>query len=78
MDPEESVPLLAPTAETISGIKIWPLIIHIKRDICDCLDTALSWDQLTASDVNFTIVRPILLKYASLRNMGTGKYSVMR
>ncbi|PVF95960.1 hypothetical protein CPB86DRAFT_763124 [Serendipita vermifera] len=71
MDPEERVPLLAPTPETISGIKIWPLIIHIKRDVCDCLDTALTWEQLGASDVNFTIVRPILLKYASLRNMGT-------
>jgi hypothetical protein len=69
----ERQPLLAPSPETISGIKIWPLIFHIKRDVTDLLDTALSWEQLTASDVNFTVVRPLVLKYASLRNMGTGK-----
>ena len=70
--PFERQPLLAPSPETISNVKIWPLIFHIKRDIVDSLDTALSWEQLTASDVTFTVVRPILLKYASLRNIGTG------
>ncbi|KAG8817003.1 hypothetical protein FRC18_000730 [Serendipita sp. 400] len=67
----ERQPLLAPTAERLSGTKIWPLIVHIRKDLNDCIDTALSWEQLTASDVNFTIVRPLVLKYASLRNMAT-------
>ncbi|KAG8819153.1 hypothetical protein FRC17_010586 [Serendipita sp. 399] len=67
----ERVPLLAPTTETLSGIKIWPLIVHIRKDLNASIDTALSWEQLTASDVNFTIVRPLLLKYASLRNIAT-------
>ena len=72
-DPEERRPLLAPTAESLSKVKIWPLIIHIRRDITESLDTALSWEQLTASDVNFTIIRPLVLRYASLRNMATGE-----
>ncbi|KAG8861645.1 hypothetical protein FRB91_003768 [Serendipita sp. 411] len=67
----ERQPLLAPTAERLSGTKIWPLIVHIRKDLNECIDTALSWEQLTASDVNFTIVRPLVLKYASLRNMAT-------
>ncbi|KAL0569007.1 hypothetical protein V5O48_012959, partial [Marasmius crinis-equi] len=32
-------------------------------------DSALSWEQLTASDVNFSVVRPIVFKYARLRNL---------
>ncbi|KIM33297.1 hypothetical protein M408DRAFT_326068 [Serendipita vermifera MAFF 305830] len=67
----ERQPLLAPDPQSISATKIWPLIFNIKKDICRSLDTALSWDQLNASDVNFTVVRPILVKYASLRNLGT-------
>ncbi|CCA70295.1 hypothetical protein PIIN_04234 [Serendipita indica DSM 11827] len=70
-DPEERRPLLAPTAESISKVKIWPLIVHIRKDVTESLDTALSWEQLTASDVNFTIIRPLVLRYASLRNMAT-------
>ncbi|EEB88421.1 hypothetical protein MPER_13756, partial [Moniliophthora perniciosa FA553] len=26
------------------------------------------WDQLTASDINFSVVRPIVYKFARLRN----------
>lgn len=71
-DNVERQPLLAPTAETLSQVKIWPLIFHIKRDVDQMLDTALTWDQLTASDVNFTIVRPLILKYASIHNLACG------
>lgn len=71
-DVAERQPLLAPTPERISSTKIWPLIFHIKKDVDEVLDTALSWEQLLASDVNFTTVRPLVLKYASIHNMATG------
>ncbi|KAK0185674.1 receptor-activated Ca2+-permeable cation channel, partial [Armillaria mellea] len=59
------VSLLAPTAEQLAAVKVFPLIISLKSDI----SSALSWDQLTASDISFAVVRPIVFKYAKLQNM---------
>ncbi|KAL1668321.1 hypothetical protein GGF50DRAFT_96767 [Schizophyllum commune] len=60
MDPEDmqSAPLLAPTQDYLASVKVFPLIRHLRKDVL-----------LTASDVNFTIVRPIVLKYARLKNL---------
>ncbi|KAI4519528.1 hypothetical protein K525DRAFT_258399 [Schizophyllum commune Loenen D] len=60
MDPEDmqSAPLLAPTQDYLASVKVFPLIRHLRKDVL-----------LTASDVNFTIVRPIVLKYARLQNL---------
>ncbi|PSS03512.1 hypothetical protein PHLCEN_2v3980 [Hermanssonia centrifuga] len=73
-DEEQSHKLLAPTPEYLASVKVFPLIPNIKKDAIPdinipCVDTALSWDQLTAADVNFAIVRPLVLKYAGLGNM---------
>ncbi|KAL1759335.1 hypothetical protein FB107DRAFT_257575 [Schizophyllum commune] len=79
MDPEDmqSAPLLAPTQDYLASVKVFPLIRHLRKDVLRVIedsltatkDSALSWEQLTASDVNFTIVRPIVLKYARLKNL---------
>ncbi|KAG7444146.1 receptor-activated Ca2+-permeable cation channel [Guyanagaster necrorhizus] len=69
MDPEDCSSLLAPTAEQLAAVKVFPLIISLKSDILKQLDAALSWDQLTASDINFAVVRPIVFKYSKLQNM---------
>ncbi|PPQ91007.1 hypothetical protein CVT25_013932 [Psilocybe cyanescens] len=70
MDPEnQASSLLAPTVHNLASIKVFPLIPTLKRDITNTIDSALSWDQLTAADINFSIVRPIVNKYARLRNM---------
>ncbi|KAF9024917.1 hypothetical protein BDZ89DRAFT_1161975 [Hymenopellis radicata] len=69
MDVEDNTALLAPTAEHLATVKVFPLIISIKNEVRKRLDSALSWDQLTASDINFAIVRPIVFKYAKLKNM---------
>ncbi|GLB40556.1 putative receptor-activated Ca2 -permeable cation channel [Lyophyllum shimeji] len=61
--------LLAPTPEFLATVKVFPLIPSLKKDVVKTIDSALSWEQLTASDVNFTIVRPIVHKYARLKNM---------
>ncbi|KAH9998811.1 hypothetical protein BJV74DRAFT_187360 [Russula compacta] len=69
MDPEDQdVPLLSSPPGSVDSIKVFPFIVHLKRDVIGSIDTALSWDQLTASDVNFALVRPLVFKYARLRN----------
>ncbi|KIY44041.1 hypothetical protein FISHEDRAFT_77952 [Fistulina hepatica ATCC 64428] len=68
-DAEENAGFLAPTPEYLASVKVFPLILHIRKQVFETVDTALTWEQLTASDVNFSIVRPIVLKYARTRNM---------
>ncbi|TEB34488.1 receptor-activated Ca2+-permeable cation channel [Coprinellus micaceus] len=67
MDPEQRAGLLAPTEEHIAQVKVFPLIPALRKDVT--VYSALTWDQLTAADINFTIVRPLVNKYARLRNM---------
>ncbi|KAJ6544785.1 receptor-activated Ca2+-permeable cation channel [Mycena vulgaris] len=66
---EQTAPLLAPSPEFLATVSVFPLIPAIKKDVVKTIDSALTWDQLTASDINFSIVRPIVLKYAKLKNM---------
>ncbi|KAG6879687.1 hypothetical protein C0992_012985 [Termitomyces sp. T32_za158] len=65
--------LLAPTPEALGSVKVFPLIPSLKKDVIttvgELLYSALSWEQLTASDINFSIVRPLITKYARLENM---------
>ncbi|KAJ7650403.1 receptor-activated Ca2+-permeable cation channel [Roridomyces roridus] len=69
MDHEEQASLLAPTPSLLATVPVFPLIPALKHDIRNTIDSALSWDQLCASDVNFSIIRPIVLKYAKLKNL---------
>ncbi|KAG2035862.1 hypothetical protein BDR03DRAFT_1092852 [Suillus americanus] len=71
MDAEEQISqgLLAPSQEFLASVKVFPLIPYLKKDVINTIDSPLSWEQLTASDVNFAIVRPLVTKYAKLRNM---------
>ncbi|KAI0360223.1 hypothetical protein OH77DRAFT_1565833 [Trametes cingulata] len=77
MDEEQSQALLPTTSENLASVKVFPLIPSLKKDItascyvliCDSVDTALTWEQLTASDINFAIVRPLVFKYARLENL---------
>ncbi|KAI6103885.1 hypothetical protein EDD16DRAFT_1715085 [Pisolithus croceorrhizus] len=70
MDFEEQPALAAaPTQDFLASIKVFPLIPYLKKDVINTIDTPLTWDQLTASDINFVVVRPLVLKYARLRNM---------
>ncbi|KAG1825078.1 hypothetical protein EV424DRAFT_701665 [Suillus variegatus] len=71
MDAEEQISqgLLAPSQEFLASVKVFPLIPYLKKDVINTIDSPLSWEQLTASDINFAIVRPLVTKYAKLRNM---------
>ncbi|KAF8440310.1 hypothetical protein L210DRAFT_3760506 [Boletus edulis BED1] len=59
----------APTQDFLATVKVFPLILYLKKDVTSSIDTPLSWDQLAAADVNFALVRPLVLKYARLQNM---------
>lgn len=73
MDAEEQISqgLLAPSQEFLASVKVFPLIHYLKKDVINTIDSPLSWEQLTGSDINFAIVRPLVMKYAKLRNMAT-------
>lgn len=45
------------------GVRPLSSLIYLRRRLCS------KYRQLTASDINFTIVRPLVFKYARLRNM---------
>ncbi|KAI9061112.1 hypothetical protein FKP32DRAFT_1759858 [Trametes sanguinea] len=70
VDEEQSQTLLqVPSSDNLASVKVFPLIPSIKRDVVRDIDTALTWEQLTASDINFAIVRPLVFKYARLENL---------
>ncbi|KAI0787426.1 hypothetical protein C8Q74DRAFT_605518 [Fomes fomentarius] len=69
---EEQSRLLPATSENLASIKVFPLIPSLKKDVVTWqrdIDTALTWEQLTASDINFAVVRPLVFKYARLENL---------
>ncbi|TDL25527.1 receptor-activated Ca2+-permeable cation channel [Rickenella mellea] len=69
MDPEDqvNVALLAPSPELLATVKVFPLLPHLKADVT--VNSSLTWEQLTASDINFAVIRPLVAKYARLHNM---------
>ncbi|KAH8100884.1 hypothetical protein BXZ70DRAFT_936367 [Cristinia sonorae] len=69
MDAEQSNALMGPTPEHLASMKVFPLVIQLKKDVLRIIDSALSWEQLTASDINFAVVRPLVFKYARLNNL---------
>ncbi|KAL4074947.1 hypothetical protein V8B97DRAFT_1948619 [Scleroderma yunnanense] len=71
MDFEEQIASgqCAPTPDFIASVKVFPLIPYLKKDVISTVDAPLSWDQLTASDIDIAVIRPLVLKYAKLRNM---------
>ncbi|TFK21168.1 receptor-activated Ca2+-permeable cation channel [Coprinopsis marcescibilis] len=72
MDPEhgdQATGLLELTQENLAKVKVFPLIAALRKDVTRTIDSALSWEQLTAADINFSIVRPLVNKYARLRNI---------
>ncbi|KAF8525897.1 receptor-activated Ca2+-permeable cation channel [Hysterangium stoloniferum] len=68
MDPECTIfDSSCQSEDRFSATKIFPLIHALKEDII--VNSALSWDQLTASDVHFSIIKPLVEKYAGLKNL---------
>ncbi|PWN97667.1 hypothetical protein FA09DRAFT_330328 [Tilletiopsis washingtonensis] len=76
-DGGETDPLLETGAQSDSDslalrcrrVSIYPMAHLIRRDIRGMIDTALSFDELHSVDVNFTVVRPLALKYARAQSI---------
>ncbi|KAI0034203.1 receptor-activated Ca2+-permeable cation channel [Vararia minispora EC-137] len=67
----QTQPLLGPSFDAFDTVGVFPYIRALKRDANEVflpLDSSLSWEQLTASDINFAVVRPLVFKYARINN----------
>ncbi|KAL7417287.1 hypothetical protein BDY24DRAFT_438375 [Mrakia frigida] len=62
------LPSSLPTTESVLAIRVFDLIHSVHDDIVRNIDTALSWEQLCAPDINFSILRPLLHNYTSTKN----------
>lgn len=49
---------------------VFHLIHEIRSDLRKTIDTHLSWEELTSVDLNFSLVRPLAIKYSNFRSIG--------
>ncbi|TKY90318.1 hypothetical protein EX895_000316 [Sporisorium graminicola] len=48
---------------------VFHLIHQIRSDLRKTIDTHLSWEELTSVDLNFSLVRPLAIKYSNYRSI---------
>ncbi|KAJ9475391.1 putative Calcium channel YVC1 (putative) [Pseudozyma hubeiensis] len=48
---------------------VFHLIHEIRADLRKTIDTHLSWEELTSVDLNFSLVRPLAIKYSNFRSI---------
>ncbi|PWY99001.1 hypothetical protein BCV70DRAFT_163208 [Testicularia cyperi] len=48
---------------------VFHLIHEIRNDLRTTIDTHLSWEELTSVDLNFSLVRPLAIKYSAFRSI---------
>ncbi|KZT59024.1 hypothetical protein CALCODRAFT_523414 [Calocera cornea HHB12733] len=53
----------------LSAPPVHPTIMAIRKDVCHYLDTSLTYEQLLAPDLTYSLVRPLANKYTRLKNM---------
>ncbi|KAF8313679.1 hypothetical protein DL93DRAFT_2113916 [Clavulina sp. PMI_390] len=68
LDPEHQNSGHDYSKEFMGKFPVYPLIRTIRKDVEMNFDTALTWSQLSSPEVNFTVIRPLLFKYAALQN----------
>ncbi|KAJ3968495.1 hypothetical protein EV361DRAFT_414763 [Lentinula raphanica] len=68
VDMAESQPLLSP--QEIDATPVYPIIHSIRADIIHFIDTPLSYDALTAPDLTYTLIRPLVEKYGAMQRDG--------
>jgi len=64
-DPEASPwdPLLSSAISLAGHEPVFALVQRVSNELENAVDTPLSWDQLKTPAVNFSLVRPIVLKF---------------
>ncbi|KAG5717438.1 hypothetical protein E4T56_gene7242 [Termitomyces sp. T112] len=71
--PDEHEPLLRP--EDVEATTVYPIIHLIRRDILYYIDTPLTFNALTAPDITYTLVQPLVEKYLAIQR--NGNYSIV-
>lgn len=61
--PEIASEPTAPAEEASSPKTVYGLIHALQLEIVTAIDSSLSWEELTAPGINYTIVRPIVERY---------------
>ncbi|KAN0063921.1 hypothetical protein ACQY0O_003527 [Thecaphora frezii] len=64
-DGDDGVDLL----KVVERQDVFHMIQGIRRDLRTTIDTHLTWEELTSVDLNFTIVRPLAVKYSGFRSI---------
>ncbi|GAA5911768.1 hypothetical protein JCM6882_003347 [Rhodosporidiobolus microsporus] len=69
VDPESSVsssvdPFLSSAISLASREAVFPLVQRIKHEVETVVDTALSWEQLKSPTINFSLIRPLTVKFS--------------
>ncbi|KIL69255.1 hypothetical protein M378DRAFT_21449 [Amanita muscaria Koide BX008] len=65
----ETQPLLRFNDE-VERTSVFPIIVMIRSDVMFYIDTPLTHDALTAPDLTYTVIRPLVDKYTALQNDG--------
>ncbi|GMK58888.1 hypothetical protein CspeluHIS016_0603300 [Cutaneotrichosporon spelunceum] len=63
-DDDAAFPPLSPTIAASSPTGVYELIHALHAEILEAIDTALDWDELKSPTVNYTVVRPIVARFA--------------
>ncbi|UZJ56338.1 hypothetical protein CBS101457_005658 [Exobasidium rhododendri] len=70
LDPESNADAhLKDLPKRCSRESIFPLLHVIRQDVRSTIDTHLDWSELTSLDLNYSIVRPLALKYSQYENL---------
>ncbi|KAL4268992.1 Transient receptor potential calcium channel [Pleurotus pulmonarius] len=66
-------PLLSP--EEVEATQVYPVIHMIRADVIHFIDTPLTYEALTAPDLTYTLIRPLVDKYVAIQQ--DGNFSVV-
>ncbi|KAF5387405.1 hypothetical protein D9757_005757 [Collybiopsis confluens] len=64
----ENQPLLSP--QEIDATPVYPIIHSIRSDVIHFIDTPLTYDALTAPDLTYTLIHPLVEKYGAMQREG--------
>lgn len=62
-------PLLSSAISLAAAEPVFPLLQRVRAEVERVVDTPLSWDQLRSPTLNFSVVRPLVLKLTTTRRV---------
>lgn len=64
LNPADILPPPSPSSSPSPATGVYEIIHSLNFEILEAIDSALSWDELTAPPVNYSFIRPIIEKFA--------------